>query len=317
MANASLLRALIAAALLAVAAPAAAQTAGQVTGDIRVRGAGVVQVQDQWLHLLDATTFERDELCRLGNAPYQCGLIAQAKLAEIAAKSQYVCQVRELAGDNRRFATCMPYDFVARAAIPGGEDLATAWVRSGWAFAAKGRSSALVGEEDAARAAKRGLWAGTTPSTDAEPPKEVAGAAIALDGDTLRVNGTLVRLAGIDAPEAPQSCGLAQGRGSYFCGIVARGVLVELIMGKKVFCRIERRGGDERPWATCGEVNAAGTGMKEGVPTFNEQMISAGWAVADRTVNAYLDLQIKADNENVGLWQGEFTTPQQWRQGFR
>ena len=98
---------------------------------------------------------------------------------------------------------------------------------------------------------------------------------------------------------------------------MARGVLVELTMGKKVFCRIERRNADDRPWATCGEANAAGNGMKEGLATFNEQMISAGWAVADRTVNAYLDLQIKADNENVGLWQGEFTTPQQWRQGYR
>ena len=156
-----------------------------------------------------------------------------------------------------------PYDFVARAPIPGGEDLAKAWVNSGWAFAPKGRSTVLAAEEEAARAAKRGLWAGTTPPVDTEPPKEVVGAAFALDGDTLRVNGTLVRLAGIDAPEAPQSCGLAQGRGSYFCGIVARGVLVELTMGKKVFCRIERRNADDRPWATCGEANAAGNGMKE------------------------------------------------------
>ena len=66
MANANVLRALVAGALLALAAPATAQTAGQVIGDIRVRGAGVVQVQDQWLHLLDATTFERDE--KIGRA---------------------------------------------------------------------------------------------------------------------------------------------------------------------------------------------------------------------------------------------------------
>lgn len=302
--------------LLAWAAPAFAQTA-QVIGDIRVRGAGIIQVQDQWIHLLDATTFERDETCRLGNNPYQCGLIAQGKLAEIAARTQYVCQVREVSGDARRFGTCLPYDFVTRAPIAGAEDLATAWIRSGWAFARKGRSTALVGEEEAARAAKRGLWAGSTPPIDAEPPKEIAGPAYAIDGATVRVNGTLVRLAGIDVPEAPQSCSMGPGRGSYFCGIVARGVLVDLTMGKQLFCRIERRPGDERNWATCGEANAAGTGMKDGVPSFNEQMLAAGWAVADRTVNAYLDLQMRADNENVGMWQGTFTSPQQWRQGFR
>lgn len=317
MANAKRIGALLAAALSLAALPAAAQSTGQVIGDVRVRGAGVVQVQDQWLHLLDATTFERDEVCQVGGTPYQCGLIAQGKLAELAAKTQYVCQVREVAGDSRRYATCLPYDFVARAPIAGGEDLATAWVRSGWAFARKGRSTALVAAEDEARAAKRGLWAGTTPAPDGEPPKQAVGPAYALDAATVRVNGVVMRLAGIDAPEAPQSCSAGQGRGSYFCGIVARGVLVDLTMGQRLFCRIERRAGDERNFGTCGEANAAGTGIKEGAASLNEQMISAGWAVADRTVNAYLDLQIEADRQNVGLWQGEFQTPQQWRQGYR
>ncbi len=315
MANARLLVALTAA-LLAWAAPAFAQTS-QIVGDIRVRGPGVIQIQDQWIHLLDAATFERDEICRIGNNAYQCGLIGQAKLAELAAKTQYVCQVRDVSGDNRRYGSCLPYDFLTRAAIAGAEDLAAAWVRTGWAFARRGRSTALVGDEDAARAAKRGMWAGTTPEIDGEPSKELTGAAFAIDGATVRVNGAVLRLAGIDVPEAPQSCSMGPGRGSYFCGIVARGVLVDLTMGKKLFCRVERRPGDERNWATCGEANAAGTGVQAGVPSINEQMISAGWAVADRTVNAYLDLQIKADNDNVGMWQGTFTAPQQWRQGYR
>ena len=75
-----------------------------------------------------------------------------------------------------------------------------------------------------------------------------------------------------------------------------------------------RRQGDDRNWATCTEANAAGTGPKDGAKSINEEMVRSGWAVADRrTSNAYLNAQIAADNENVGLWQGTFTAPREWR----
>jgi endonuclease YncB( thermonuclease family) len=322
MANAR--RALVAAALLVlaslVAVPAAAQQgagADVVVGDVRVRGAGVIVVANQWFYLLGASTFERDELCHLGDVPYQCGLIAQGKLAELAHKTQYQCTLREFPGDSRRWGTCVPYDFVARGPIPGGEDLARAWVRSGWAFAHRLHTQRLVADEEMARAAKLGVWAGTTPTIAGDAPKQAVGAAYVIDGNSLRVGGTLIRLAGIDAPEAPQSCGLGPGQGGYFCGIVARGILVYMTMGKRIYCSIERRSGDDRNWGTCGEANAAGTGMKDG-DTVNAQMVRDGWALADRrTSNHYLDLQIEADNKNIGLWQGTFTNPRDWRLGWR
>lgn len=132
------------------------------------------------------------------------------------------------------------------------------------------------------------------------------------------LGGTLLHLNGIDAPELPQSCGLGPGQGGYFCGAIVRGVLVQMTMGKRFFCSIERRQGDDRNWGVCGEANAAGTANAAGKLTLNEEMVRAGWAVVDRRVSVkYLDLQIQADNDNVGLWQGTFTNPREWRLGFR
>ena len=170
-----------------------------------------------------------------------------------------------------------------------------------------------------AKAAKKGMWDGVTPAvrpTDA--PRQAFGPAWVFDGNSMRVGGSLVFLAGIEAPELPQSCSLGAGQGAYFCGAYVRSVLIKLTMGKKIFCAIERRQGDDRNWATCAEANAAGTGPKDGVKSINEEMVRSGWAVADRrTSNAYLNAQIAADNENVGLWQGTFTAPREWRLGFR
>ncbi|MBM3507583.1 MAG: thermonuclease family protein [Alphaproteobacteria bacterium] len=281
-----------------------------VAGEIRVRGAGVVQVLNQWFQLLGASTFERDEACHLGRVPYQCGLIAQGHLAEISAGTRYTCTLHEFRGDTRRYGDCVS---------PSGEKLAATWVRSGWAFAHRLHSSALVAEEAAARAAKRGMWAGTTPPVDGAAPASVSGAAYILDANTLRIGGTLVRLAGTDAPETPQSCGLAAGRGPTHAGIFARGMLSNMTMGKRIHCVIERRPGDDRNFGVCGEADAAGTAMRAGTQTLNEQMLAAGWAVADRVHPRadYADLQIKADRDNVGLWQGPFMRPDDWRRGYR
>ncbi len=305
--------ALAALALIACASaqPALAQAAGDtVVGEIRVRGAGVVQVLNQWFHLLGAATFERDEACHLGHVPYQCGLIAQGRLAALAAGMRYTCTLHEFPGDVRRYGTCVS---------DSGQDLAAAWVRSGWAFAHRLHSDGLVADEVAARAAARGLWAGATPPVDAAPPAAVLGPAFILDGTALRIGGVLVRLAGMDAPEGPQSCSAGAGRGSYSCGIFVRGMLSNLSMGKRIFCTIERRAGDDRNFGVCGEADAPGTAMRTDVPTLNEQMLAAGWAVADRAFPrpGYLELQAKANRDNVGLWQGTFLLPDEWRRGYR
>ncbi len=56
-----------------------------------------------------------------------------------------------------------------------------------------------------------------------------------VDGDSLRLNGTEIRLHGIDAPEYTQQCDDANAQ-SYPCGKQARLALRELVRGREVHC---------------------------------------------------------------------------------
>ena len=49
----------------------------------------------------------------------------------------------------------------------------------------------------------------TLPAMSAE---SISGPAVVIDGDTIEVHGSQIRLYGIDAPEAAQTCENASGR---------------------------------------------------------------------------------------------------------
>jgi endonuclease YncB( thermonuclease family) len=65
--------------------------------------------------------------------------------------------------------------------------------------------------------------------------EDVIGQAFVIDGDTLEIHGTRIRLFGIDAPESTQLC-----RGSdsdtYRCGAKAANDLAALINRRPVSC---------------------------------------------------------------------------------
>ncbi|MGZ9143773.1 MAG: thermonuclease family protein [Candidatus Binatia bacterium] len=127
-----------------------------------------------------------------------------------------------------------------------------------------------------------------------------------VDGDTLMWRGERVRLHGIDAPEADQSC-TAVG-GDYPCGQMAFQWLVEKTNKKEVRC--EKRGRDRygRLLAVCfaGEVN------------LNRGLVEAGLAMAYRRYSAeFAAAEDAARRDGLGLWAGTFVPPWQWRQGTR
>jgi len=91
-----------------------------------------------------------------------------------------------------------------------------------------------------------------TPDRPTAPvaPAWIEGAARIVDGDTIDVAGTRIRLEGIDAPEAGQSCNRRDG-GTWDCGTEATRVLTSLINGSAVQCAVEGRDVYGRALGTC------------------------------------------------------------------
>lgn len=132
-----------------------------------------------------------------------------------------------------------------------------------------------------------------TPPLEGRSP--VTGIADVTDGDTVVINGTRIRLEGIDAPEAGQMCGTRAG-GSWPCGASAATALRRLVEGKAVRCDplgIDRYG---RMLGACflGEVDV------------NALMVRRGhaWAFV-RYSESYAREEQEARAERVGIWQGE------------
>lgn len=65
---------------------------------------------------------------------------------------------------------------------------------------------------------------------------DVSGMARVVDGDTLDIAGTRVRLEGIDAPESAQKCRSAWWPGRWRCGLAAERALKRLVRGQTVRC---------------------------------------------------------------------------------
>lgn len=128
------------------------------------------------------------------------------------------------------------------------------------------------------------------------------GNASAKDGDSLMLNGTEVRLHGIDAPEYNQSCGAAQGE--YPCGREAAMALRSLLRGRTINCRSMDTDRYGRAVSIC----------RDGDLEINREMVRQGWAVAYiRHSFGYVRAQKEAKAAKRGIWQGKFELPENYR----
>jgi endonuclease YncB( thermonuclease family) len=130
----------------------------------------------------------------------------------------------------------------------------------------------------------------------------VEGAVHVVDGDSLRLGGTDIRLKGIDAPELHQTCRRA-GR-PYACGQVAREGLLALVSHRRVRCRVTGRDRYGRSLARC-EASAADLGAT---------LVGQGLAVS---YGDYAREEASARSRSAGLWAGEFERPDLWRRRQR
>jgi endonuclease YncB( thermonuclease family) len=120
------------------------------------------------------------------------------------------------------------------------------------------------------------------------------------DGDTLTVDGTHWRLWGVDAPELEQRCGDSGWR----CGELARDALESLVSGHVVLCEPQGHSYNR----TVGVCSAGGVDL-------GSKMVRNGWALDYRRYShgAYEAEERAAKAATVGLWQGKFVAPWEYR----
>ena len=103
---------------------------------------------------------------------------------------------------------------------------------------------------------------------------DLSGVPRIVDGDTLAIGATKVRLEGIDAPETDQVCLNANGV-HWACGIDARDQLAEHIAGRAIECSSHGTDVYRRTLATC---YLAGEDL-------NGWLVRQGWALAYRNAS--------------------------------
>ena len=134
----------------------------------------------------------------------------------------------------------------------------------------------------------------------------IAGRASVIDGDTIEIYGQRIRLHGIDAPESGQFCTVRGKRTR--CGRNAAIALAGKIGNRTVSCEPKDHDRYNRIVAVC----------RAGGEDLNAWMVAEGWALAYRRYSLdYIGQEDIASRSKVGIWQGEFIAPWNWRRGRR
>jgi endonuclease YncB( thermonuclease family) len=128
-----------------------------------------------------------------------------------------------------------------------------------------------------------------------------------IDGDTIAIGSERLRLEGIDAPEMSQSC--TRGGRDYRCGDSARDALRRILGRGMVSCDALGRDVFNRQLVVCHGEDGRDLGAA---------MVAAGWAVAfTRYSDRYVAEERSARAQRLGLWEGEFETPSDYRRRNR
>ncbi|MCE2687090.1 MAG: thermonuclease family protein [Rickettsiales bacterium] len=150
---------------------------------------------------------------------------------------------------------------------------------------------------------------------------QFGGIAIGLDGDSLNIEERninndknhqfkKVRLAGIDAPEYKQKC-YDSNKIEYQCGKISADFLKKLISNKFVVCNDLGLDYYNRHLGECFVRQENGDFLN-----INQKLISSGMAIIYNFKQAtplIENLEKQAKEQKIGLWQGEFQNPKDYR----
>jgi endonuclease YncB( thermonuclease family) len=132
----------------------------------------------------------------------------------------------------------------------------------------------------------------------------LSGTATVIDGDTLEIAGKRIRLEGIDAPEADQTCG-GGWFGTWKCGRSATDQLRWLVGGRRVDCE---SAGHDKYSRMLGWCTADGRDI-------NAEMVRSGhaWAFVKYSTR-YQAIEANARKAKIGIWKGEAEPPWTFRE---
>ena len=140
----------------------------------------------------------------------------------------------------------------------------------------------------------------------ASPPAAanvLAGPAEVIDGDTIDMTGTRIRLVGIDAPESAQQC--RRDGATWDCGRDAAAALHEILSGGPLECIAQGTDRYGRTLATC----------RNALFDLGHEMVRRGLAVpfGEDAPSEYAAARDLAQQLRFGMWAGEFEEPAAWR----
>lgn len=184
-----------------------------------------------------------------------------------------------------------PRRIFRRAAQPAGPRLlrAALWIALPVGLAVAG--AAALPAVSGLVAARRPLPAATTLTADA------AQVAV-VDGDTLRLRDTVIRLRGVAAPARGTGCGQAAGA-PLDCGGRASVILAGLVSHGPTECRLDGRDASGRPLGLC----------RSGGVEINRAVVESGWATAEPDQPALDIAEHAAQAQRRGLWAQGPATP--------
>ena len=124
------------------------------------------------------------------------------------------------------------------------------------------------------------------------------------DGDSLRSGKLKIRIFGIDAPELKQQCQDQNGT-VWACGLTARQQLENLLDANKLLhCELR-------------DVDRYGRLVMQcfrGTVDIGAAMVRSGHALAHRSFSQlYVAEEQHATSARIGVWQGSFQPPWEWR----
>ena len=112
------------------------------------------------------------------------------------------------------------------------------------------------------------------------------GQVAVVGGDTLRLAGKVIRLAGVEAPSRGDVCGTGD------CGGAATSALAGLVRDRRIECHLSGHDRMGRPYGAC---DANGMDLSSAI-------VASGWARAQQDRPALADLELRARRQGAGLW---------------